>query len=149
MSQGIDSTALQSSGYNTAQLIQEKNQRIELIARIFAETGVKDMALAVHKLARQHQQKGRTIRLRNKWVPIDPSQWKDRMDLTTMVGLGAGNKDQQLIHFGTVRQQQNEIFQMQGNAGDRQIPDLNHILVSGNGGVLSYHACLVLGSDAN
>ncbi len=39
------------------------------------------------------------------------------------------------------------VIQMQGNGGERQLPDLRHMLVTGNGGVLSYHACLILGSS--
>jgi acetyl-CoA acetyltransferase len=39
------------------------------------------------------------------------------------------------------------VIQLQGNAGERQLRNLEHILVSGNGGLLSYHACLVLGND--
>jgi acetyl-CoA acetyltransferase len=39
------------------------------------------------------------------------------------------------------------VIQLQGNAGERQLEDLSHVFVSGNGGLLSYHACLVLGSD--
>lgn len=41
------------------------------------------------------------------------------------------------------------VLQMQGTAGERQLPNLQHMLVTGNGGVLSYHACLVLGSSPN
>ena len=32
---------------------------------------------------------------------------------------------------------------------ERQLPDLRYMLVSGNGGILSYHGCLILGSEAS
>lgn len=40
------------------------------------------------------------------------------------------------------------IIQTRGQAGDRQVPKHDLTLVSGNGGVLQYHASLVLGADA-
>jgi len=39
------------------------------------------------------------------------------------------------------------VLQLQGDAGERQVPDLRYMLVTGNGGILSYHGCLVLGSQ--
>jgi hypothetical protein len=73
-------------------------QRIELVARTFAETGVKELFKLVHYLVRTTLTKPDIIRLRNKWVEVDPREWKARKDLSISVGLGAGNKDQQLMH---------------------------------------------------
>lgn len=39
------------------------------------------------------------------------------------------------------------VLQLQGQAGERQLADPRYVLVTGNGGVLSYHGCLVLGSQ--
>ena len=39
------------------------------------------------------------------------------------------------------------VMQLQGDAGERQLDNPRYILTTGNGGVLNYHACLVLGSD--
>ncbi|MCZ6557198.1 MAG: thiolase family protein [SAR324 cluster bacterium] len=39
------------------------------------------------------------------------------------------------------------VLQMQGNAGERQLPNLRYMLVTGNGGILSYHGCVILGSE--
>ena len=36
------------------------------------------------------------IRLRNKWVEMDPRQWNSDMDVAISVGLGLGNKAEQL-----------------------------------------------------
>jgi hypothetical protein len=48
------------------------------------------------------------IRLRNKWVEVDPRDWKNRNDLTISVGLGAGNKDSQMMHLNNILQMQKE-----------------------------------------
>jgi hypothetical protein len=42
------------------------------------------------------------VRLRNKWVEVDPRDWKARNDLTINVGLGTGGKSEQLAHLMTV-----------------------------------------------
>ena len=39
------------------------------------------------------------------------------------------------------------VIQMQGRGGERQLSDPRYLLVTGNGGILSYHGCLILGSQ--
>ena len=106
--QGLDSNSLNKTATGVSQIMTASQQRIELVARLFAETGVKDLFLIVHALCRKHSQKAEVIRLRGQWVPIDPRQWKKRSDLSIAVGLGTGNKDQQLQHLMTILTAQRE-----------------------------------------
>ena len=78
--------------------------RVELIARNFAETGVKELLLAIYELLQKNQDKERVIKLRNEWIPVRPDMWRDKMDCTVAVGLGHGNKDQQLMHLTSMLQ---------------------------------------------
>ena len=98
--QGMDPDALDKAGQVTAtqSAIMEdgRNARSELIARIFAETGVKRLFKLMLRLLVQHQPRSRVIRLRNKWVEMDPRTWNADMDLSISVGLGIGNKAQQI-----------------------------------------------------
>jgi hypothetical protein len=87
-------------------------QRIELVARTFAETGVKELFKLVHRLVRTTLTKPDIVRMRNKWVEIDPREWEDRNDLSISVGLGAGNKDQQLTHLMSILNMQKEAIQI-------------------------------------
>jgi hypothetical protein len=41
----------------------------------------------------------RVIKLREKWVDVDPRSWSDSMDATVSVALGHGNKDQQVAQL--------------------------------------------------
>lgn len=70
--------------------------RIELIARICAETGIRQLFLGIHKLLLQHQEKPKWIKMRGEWVEVNPSEWKDRTNMSINVGLGSGNKDKQV-----------------------------------------------------
>jgi hypothetical protein len=101
--QGIDAKALQNqSATAVSQVYSMAQARIKLIARIFAETGIKDLFLLLHGTVRKHGQEAQTVRLRNKWVQIDPRDWKKRMDLTVHVGLGDGSKSEQVAHVNSV-----------------------------------------------
>jgi hypothetical protein len=110
--QGLDSNSLNKTASGVAQIMSAAQQRIELVARTFAETGVKELFKLVHHLVRTTLTKPDIIRLRNKWVEIDPREWKARKDLSISVGLGAGNKDQQLMHLTTILQMQKEAIQI-------------------------------------
>lgn len=101
-STGLDAEALENQTATAVnQMTAAANQRIELIARIFAETGVKDLFRGLLRLVAHHQDKPRMVRLRNQWVPMAPAQWNAEMDVSVEVGLGHGNRDQQM---GTMMQ---------------------------------------------
>ena len=111
--QGLDSNSLNKTATGVAQIMNASQQRIELVASTFAETGVKELFKLVHYLVRTTLTKPDIIRLRNKWVEVDPREWKARKDLSISVGLGAGNKDQQLAHLMSIINMQKEAI----NAG--------------------------------
>lgn len=73
-----------------------QNARAELMARVFAETGFRSLFKGILKLLIKHQPRARVIRLRNKWVPMDPRGWNADMDVSIAVGLGVGNQRQQV-----------------------------------------------------
>lgn len=98
----VDENVLNKTASGTSMLQNAAMAKIELIARVFAETGVKRLMWLVHALTLKHARKAEVIRLRNKWVTVDPRQWKKRVDMTVSVGLGTGNRDQQLVHLGNI-----------------------------------------------
>ena len=106
--QGLDANSLNKTATGVAQIMSAAQQRVELVARTFAETGVKELFKLVHRLVRTTLTKPDIVRMRNKWVEVDPREWDDRKDLSISVGLGAGNKDQQLAHLATILQAQKE-----------------------------------------
>lgn len=110
--QGLDANALKKSGQMTAtemaMMQGAKNARVEMIARIFAETGVKRLFQVILKLVCSHQQEARIIRLRNKWVPMDPRGWPE-FDVTVSVGLGIGDKTEQMAEADAVLQTMAEL----------------------------------------
>jgi hypothetical protein len=88
---------------------------MELIARIFAETGVKDLALKIFELVCKYQQKEKIVRIRGKYIPMRPYEWKDRVNVTVQVGLGTGSKEQQLILLNAILERQMQAINLQQN----------------------------------
>lgn len=98
--QGIDADALQNQSATAVnQLFSAAQARIRLIARIFAETGIKDLFWILHGVIRMHGGKQETVRLRNQWVTVDPKSWRSRDDLEINVGLGYGGKAQRMAQI--------------------------------------------------
>jgi hypothetical protein len=90
------------------QMFNAAQAKTKLIARIFAETGIRDMFSLLHAVVRKHGSVKQTVRLRNKWVNVDPRQWRERADMTINVGLGNGTQSEQIAHMTTIIAMQKE-----------------------------------------
>lgn len=103
MGNGLDRDTLKKQTTATQEAIEEnrRTERLEMIARIFAETGVKTLFKKVLKLVVKHQPRERIIKLRNKFVEMNPSAWSPDMDLAISVGLGVGSKREQAAAMQT------------------------------------------------
>ena len=121
--QGIDANALQNqSATAVAQVFSASQMRMKLIARIMAE-GVRDIFALLHGTIRKHGQQSETVRLRNRWVDVDPRDWKTRDHMTINVGLGTGGKSQQFAQTMAIANVQKELIQggKQNLVGDMQL----------------------------
>jgi len=106
MSQGMNDNALTSHTTATAvnAVMTAAQSRVELIARNFAETGVKDLMNTIYELLLKNQDKERVIMLRNEWINVKPDSWNEKYDCTVSVALGHGSKDQQMMHLSQMLQ---------------------------------------------
>jgi len=112
--QGLKPDTLHDTASGAAALMSAAQKRVRMIARIFAETGVKDMFLGVHATLRAHATKERTAKMRGEWVPVNPSKWGNRDDMTIEIGVGSGGKDQELMMYQAGTQIIQQLVQMQG-----------------------------------
>ena len=116
-SQGLDASILQNvTAAAVASMQQAGAGKIEMIARIFADTGVRDLFYGILHLVTKYQQKERIIRLRGQFVAIDPRTWANKYDLTVNVGLGNGNRDQQMAMLQMVLAKQEQMIAQFGPA---------------------------------
>lgn len=112
--QGLHADTLNRTATGINIISNAGQQRPELIARVFAETGVKRAFRLILRLVCRHQRQAEMVRLRNRWVEMDPRGWKDGMDLSVTVGLGTGSKEQKLGHLATIAAKQEQILQLAG-----------------------------------
>lgn len=76
--------------------------QIELIARNQAELGWRRVFKQMLKLIVKHQDRPRTIRLRDEWVEMDPRSWNAGMDVTINIGLGTGSRDRDMAMLNQI-----------------------------------------------
>ena len=98
MSQGLNPDVLTShvtSGAISA-ATESAMQRIELIARIFAETGIKDLFINIYSLIQRYENRQKMAYLNGKFVPIDVSKWKEKLNCTVNVGVGSGSQNSKM-----------------------------------------------------
>lgn len=114
MNQGLDADSLNKTASGMNQLLGRTQRRMLLIARIFSEMGFKPAFRKILKIITMNQDSQRVIRLRNKWVPMDPKHWNADMDATVSVGLGYGTKEQQVTLYRMFLEMQEKIIMFQG-----------------------------------
>jgi len=115
-SQGMDADSLNKTATGVNTILSQAQMRVELIARIFAETGVKDMFLKMFELVVKHQDKERIVKIRNSFVPFRPMEWRNRCNISISVGLGTGSRDQQLSILNNILQTQLKGLELQGSS---------------------------------
>lgn len=110
---GLDADSLQSATKAAvAATLSAAQQRIELIARDFAETGMRRLYRGLLKLIHKHQPRERMVRLRNQWVPIDPRYWDADMDVTVNIALGQGTPEDKIIALEKIIGAQTQLMQV-------------------------------------
>ena len=114
-SQGLDSENMQSSTRLAVDsTVKAAQAHIELIARTFAETGLKPLYKGILQLVHRHQDREIMVRLRNQWIPIDPRYWDTDMDVVVDIPLGAGNDAEKMQFLSTIAQKQETLLQQFG-----------------------------------
>jgi hypothetical protein len=113
-SQGLDADVLQSTTRAAVQAqLSASQDRIEMIARLFAD-GLKRCFQGMLQLVIQHQDKAKIIRLRNKFVPVDPRGWDASMDMVVNIALGRGSDEMRLMGLGSIMQLQQAAIEKYG-----------------------------------
>jgi hypothetical protein len=104
--QGVDADSLNKTATGISQIMSASQQRIQLIARVFAETGIKDLFYRILECVQKHQKQPQVIQLRDEFVQMDPQEWTNKFDMTVTVGLGTGSKESQMAQLFQLLQMQ-------------------------------------------
>jgi hypothetical protein len=112
---GLDADALQSTTKAAVSAtVNAAHQHIEMIARIFAETGLRKLFTGILKLVVENQDRARMVRLRNTFVPIDPRSWDAKMDVIVNVGVGDGTIEDRINILNQVAARQEMLIEKTG-----------------------------------
>lgn len=111
-SQGMNPDSLNNTATGRQIDLSASQQRIELIARIAAEVLMKPIFLGILKLLTEGGMEKLSIRLRDKFVELDPNEWRDSYDMTVNVGLGTGDQAMQAGALQMILQNQVQAMQM-------------------------------------
>lgn len=120
-SQGLNTDALVTNTVGGMEMQLSQSQlRLEMIARTIAETGMRDLFRIVHALTLKHSTRTEKVKLRNKWVEVNPREWVARHDLSISVGLGASSQQLKVQNLLLIAQQQDRAG-MLGLVGPQEV----------------------------
>jgi hypothetical protein len=99
--------------------LNRASQKIEMITRMIAESGVKEAFIQCHGILVRHQDQPRMVQMRGEWVQVNPQEWKERTDLIPRVGLGTGNEEDKQKKLMMLSGLQDKLAQQFGMVGPK------------------------------
>lgn len=108
-SQGLDANSLNKTATGVSMIMSASQKRMKLVARIIAECLVAPMFRGILKTLTDYGMEKISMRLNGKFVEYDPQEWRDGYDMSINVGIGSGDKQQQIIALQGIAQAQSVI----------------------------------------
>ncbi len=127
MAQGLNPDTLHDTAKGAMAMLSQAQRRIRLIARIFGETGLKDLFVGIHAMLRENAQRPvEEVKLRSGWKQnLTPSTWPERSSLKVKIGLGAAGRDHDLAFMERLIGLQTTVVEMQGGTKGPFVTDQN------------------------
>lgn len=123
---GLDPQTLQSTDSTAAQATVDASQeRPEMIARIFAETGITRLFRGLLQQVVRHQDRKRVLRIQGQGVTVDPRSFNADLDLHVNVGLGRGTSAKRIAGLQFILGMQKDLLQTWGFANP--LVNLHHV----------------------
>lgn len=111
---GMNPDSLHETKGGSDNQLSAAQKRHRMMARLFAEGGLRDLYLGVHDLARQNATLTDTAELRGKWVDVAPGDWRRRKDMIISIGIGSGGTEDDLNRLREWRGIISQVVQAQG-----------------------------------
>ena len=113
-SAGLTVDELQStSPVAVSQQSSAAQDRLDMVARTLAETGLAPLYSGLLKMMARQQDWPNVIRIRGEWIPIDPRALATQWEASVNVG-GKGMPHERLAMLGAIAQKQEQIMQTGG-----------------------------------
>ena len=115
LAQGIDANVLQNvSATAVATMTAQSQGKLELIARVFSDTGIKELMSGILHLVCKYQNQPREIKIAGKPMMLDPREWTNKYNVQVNVGLGNGTGDEKVAMLQMILAKQEQILQQYG-----------------------------------
>lgn len=112
---GLDAKALQSSSQiGVEAIINGAQERTELVARVLAETGFKDLFTGLYNEVCEAPNQRRSLRINGKWSDIDTSTFDASMGVEVNSTLGKGSDTVRMMTLQNIKNDQQMIMQQFG-----------------------------------
>jgi hypothetical protein len=112
---GLQADALQSSTRAAvAAAVTSSQAQQEMLVRGFAEQLLKPLYRGLYKLYVKHKPVATTVRLRGKWVEVNPAHWDADLDVCVNVTLGSGLSEEKVQTLFDVATKQEMILEKLG-----------------------------------
>jgi len=115
MMNGLDPNVLQNvSATAVSTMTQQSQGKLELIARIFADTGVKNLMRGILHLVCKYQTEPRELAINGRTMQLNPREWENLYNVSINVGLGNGSGDEKVAMLQMMLAKQEQILQQYG-----------------------------------
>lgn len=127
-SQGMDPQAMNKTATGIDLLQAAGKVRTELIARWLAK-GLERVFKRMLELVIAHQDGPRQVKIKGKFIEIDPRNWSDEMGVRVHVAMAAASRSSQVANLMMIAQKQEQILQLAGPANPMvPLPKYRHTL---------------------
>jgi len=98
--QGMDAESLNQTASGITQIMTAAAARVELIARIFAQTGMRDVVKQVYRCMKESPIRPFEVQLDDgAWLMVDPNVFVEDFDVEIVTGLGVGAATERIQHI--------------------------------------------------
>lgn len=111
--QGLGADSLSKSAIGSegvADLMAAAQQRIELVARVLAETGIARVWQLLLKKAVQYTDRAAQVKINGRWLHVDPREWKNKYETEITIGTGTANRQQQVVNLQVIGSAQERLY---------------------------------------
>lgn len=100
--QGLDASSLNKTATGISAILGQSAQRLELIARMYAETGISELFRFMVSLNQKFVDQDTVVRLTNKQLRISPDDLNGNFDLVVNAGISIATKESTILTLQTM-----------------------------------------------
>lgn len=108
--QGLDADHLNKTATGVAMIQEAGLDKVQMVARNFAETGFSSLFQHIHALLRRHQDTDMEIEIGGGFIQANPREWGPRTNIRIGVGLGASSVEKKQANLERVIGKQAELM---------------------------------------